>query len=75
MKKLLILPILVDRILLMLIAINFIASAVHFRYDLTEEKRYTLSKPTKQLLQNLNDQVYITVFLDRRHAGWIQEII
>ncbi len=50
-------------LLLVLLAINFIASIVHFRADLTEEKRYTLSKPTKTLLKDLDRQVDITVFL------------
>lgn len=45
------------------VAINYVASLVHFRFDLTAEKRYTLSSPTKKLLRNLNDQVVIDVFL------------
>lgn len=49
--------------LLIIVAVNFIASSVHFRADLTAEKRYTLSKPTVNLLQKLNDKVDITVFL------------
>lgn len=51
-------------LLLVLVAVNFIASVVHFRGDLTEEKRYTLSKPTTNLLRGLNRQVNIQVFLD-----------
>lgn len=50
-------------ILIALIAINFLGSQLHFRVDLTQEKRYTLSQPTKQLLKRLNDPVSITVFL------------
>lgn len=50
-------------ILIALIAINFLGSQIHFRVDLTQEKRYTLSQPTKQLLKRLNDPVSITVFL------------
>ena len=30
--------------------INFLASSFHYRFDLTKEKRYTLSTATKQLL-------------------------
>jgi ABC-2 type transport system permease protein len=45
------------------IAINYIASIVHYRVDLTSEKRYTLSAPTKRLLNKINDQVVIDVFL------------
>jgi len=50
-------------LLLVLLAVNFLASIVHVRGDLTEEKRYTLSKPTKTLLTNLNNRTDITVFL------------
>lgn len=47
-----------------LIVINFLASEIHFRFDLTQEKRYTLAAPTKKLLSNLKDPVSITVFLE-----------
>jgi ABC-2 type transport system permease protein len=45
------------------IAINYIASLIHYRIDLTSEKRYTLTRPTKNLLRNINDQVLIDVYL------------
>lgn len=45
------------------IAINYIASLFHYRIDLTSEKRYTLSTPTKNLLRSINDQVVIDVYL------------
>ena len=45
------------------IAINYIASLFHYRIDLTSEKRYTLSSPTKNLLRSINDQVVIDVYL------------
>lgn len=47
-----------------LVAINLLASQLHFRADLTKEKRYTLSPATKKLLRELPDNVNITVFLD-----------
>jgi ABC-2 type transport system permease protein len=50
-------------VLVALVLVNYIASAIHVRYDLTQEKRYTLSQPTRELLQKLNDPVLITVFL------------
>lgn len=46
-----------------LIAINLIASYFHQRFDLTQEKRYSLSKPTKNLLRNLDGPVRIEVFM------------
>ena len=51
-------------VLLALVGINMLFSLFHFRLDLTAEKRYTLSNPTKELLRKLEDKVDITVFLD-----------
>src|SRR6266700_5736423 len=51
-------------LLLILIGINYLASFIHYRLDLTQEKRFTLSKPTRNLLRTLNDKVSVTVFLD-----------
>jgi ABC-2 type transport system permease protein len=48
---------------LLILVINFIASQFHFRIDLTQEKRYTLSEPTKRLMEHLDDNVTIDVFL------------
>ncbi|MEO8582189.1 MAG: gliding motility-associated ABC transporter substrate-binding protein GldG [Flavitalea sp.] len=46
-----------------LAAVNYIASIIHYRLDLTAEKRYTLSAPTKKLLSDLTDRINIDVFL------------
>jgi gliding-associated putative ABC transporter substrate-binding component GldG len=51
-------------VLLVLAGINILFSFLHFRLDLTAEKRYTLSGPTKELLRKLDDKIDITVFLD-----------
>lgn len=50
-------------LLIFLVAVNFLASVFHFSIDLTKEKRYTLSRATKQLLNSLDDDVQIDVFL------------
>lgn len=58
-------------LLLIIAAVNFLASNFHTRFDLTKEKRYTLSKATKQLLKNLDEPVIIDVFLKGDfHAGF-----
>jgi ABC-type uncharacterized transport system involved in gliding motility auxiliary subunit len=44
-------------LLLILFSINLLASVFHSRIDLTKEKRYTLSKATKDLFGNLDGQV------------------
>jgi len=50
-------------LLLVLLGINFLASIVHSRIDLTKEKRYTLSKATRDLLLAVDDDIQIDVFL------------
>lgn len=50
-------------LLILIIAVNFVASVFHSRLDLTKEKRYTLSNASKQLLRNLDEPVMIDVFL------------
>lgn len=46
-----------------LVAINILSSLVYTRFDLTREKRYTLSRATRELVLNLDDDVQIDVFL------------
>ncbi|MGH2553940.1 MAG: DUF7088 domain-containing protein, partial [Chitinophagaceae bacterium] len=50
-------------LLVILFVINFLTSFFHSRLDLTKEKRYTISKASKELLQKLDDDVYVEVFL------------
>jgi gliding-associated putative ABC transporter substrate-binding component GldG len=50
-------------LLIVLIGLNYLASVVHTRVDLTQEKRYTLSPATKKLIKGLHDKVTVTVFL------------
>lgn len=49
--------------LLILVAVNFIANKFFLRWDLTAEKRYTLTPATKKLLSNLKQNVEIDVYL------------
>lgn len=51
-------------IFLVVILINYIISFLIFRVDLTSEGRYTLSKQTINLLENLDDQLYVKVYLE-----------
>ena len=46
------------------ILVNVIGSYVFTRFDLTSEKRYTLSLTTKEILNNLDDYVYFKVYLE-----------
>jgi gliding-associated putative ABC transporter substrate-binding component GldG len=40
------------------------ASLLRTRIDLTEDKRFTLSKPTKDILSDLKNDVFVQVYLD-----------
>lgn len=51
-------------LVLLLVVANVISSFVFTRFDLTTEKRFTLSKSTRDLVSNLNDVVYVRVYLD-----------
>jgi ABC-2 type transport system permease protein len=46
------------------VLLNVIGSFVFTRFDLTSEKRYTLSPTTKEILNGLNDYVYFKVYLE-----------
>lgn len=46
-----------------IVAVNWLASLYHGRIDFTNEKRFTLSSPTKKVLNKLDDVVKVEVFL------------
>ena len=50
--------------LVVVIGINLVSSIVYKRFDLTEEKRYTLTASTKKLLKNLDQNIEVEVYLE-----------
>ncbi len=50
-------------LLVVLLAVNILASFFHTRVDLTKEKRYTITRASRNLLIALDDNVQIDVFL------------
>jgi len=46
------------------VALNVLSGFFFTRFDLTSEKRYTLSETSKDLLENLDDVIYLKVYLD-----------
>jgi gliding-associated putative ABC transporter substrate-binding component GldG len=50
--------------LVLLVLINVLASHFFFRLDLTEEKRFSIKEQTKQILRELDDKVYVEVYLE-----------
>ncbi len=49
--------------ILLVVFLNIIANLFSFRIDLTEEKRYTIKDQTIDLLQSLDEEVYVEVYL------------
>lgn len=47
-----------------IVIINVIGNFVFKRFDLTAEKRYTISETSKEILRNLDDYVYFKVYLE-----------
>ncbi|OFY67810.1 MAG: gliding motility-associated ABC transporter substrate-binding protein GldG [Bacteroidetes bacterium RBG_13_43_22] len=47
-----------------IILLASVCSLVRVRIDLTEDKRFTLSPSTKKVLDNIENDIYIEVFLD-----------
>lgn len=50
--------------LALVVLTNLLASWYFFRIDLTEEKRFTIKEPTRDLLRSLEEDVYIEVYLE-----------
>lgn len=50
-------------VILLLAGINLLASLWHQRIDLTSEKRFTLSAPTKKMLKKLDGEVKVDILL------------
>ena len=50
--------------LAIIVVVNIIGSFIYTRFDLTSEKRYTLSDTSKEILRNLDDYVYFRIYLE-----------
>jgi ABC-2 type transport system permease protein len=51
-------------LLIGIILLNILASHTNIRYDMTSEKRYTLSKPVKIMLGSIHEPVNIDILLE-----------
>ncbi len=47
-----------------IILVAVVLSRFQFRIDLTEDKRYTLSDPTKEVLKHVDNDLFVQVYLD-----------
>lgn len=50
-------------VIAVVVGLNVLANYFFFRIDLTEEKRFTINDATRNLLKNLEDEVYVKVYL------------
>ncbi|MEO8415405.1 MAG: GldG family protein, partial [Ginsengibacter sp.] len=50
-------------VIVAIVIVNFLASAVHWRIDLTNEKRFTISSPVKKILGKLDNVATVDIFL------------
>ena len=50
--------------LLVIIVVNLISSQVYSRFDLTKDKRYTLSDAAKQTIETIDAPIIVDVFLE-----------
>lgn len=57
-----------------LVGANMIASRFHHGFDLTKEKRFTLSDATKNLLRSLEDVVVVDVYLKGKFPAGFQRL-
>jgi gliding-associated putative ABC transporter substrate-binding component GldG len=51
-------------ILIVLIALNVLSHFAFKRFDLTHDKRYTLSETTLKIIENIDSPLYVDVYLD-----------
>jgi ABC-2 type transport system permease protein len=51
-------------VILIISSVSYISSIIFTRFDLTSEKRYTLSEETLEIIKNLDDIVYFKVYLE-----------
>ena len=61
-------------ICIIIILVNIIGSMVYHRFDLTHEGRYSLSKATKKLLSEIDDYIYIEVYLEGDFPAGIERL-
>ena len=61
-------------IFIIIILINIIGSMVYHRFDLTQESRYSLSKASKKLLSEIDDYIYIEVYLEGDFPAGIERL-
>ncbi|MDR1895464.1 MAG: gliding motility-associated ABC transporter substrate-binding protein GldG [Prevotellaceae bacterium] len=47
-----------------LFLLNSLVSLLNLRIDLTEDRRYTIAEPSKKIIKNLDDIIFVRIYLD-----------
>ncbi|MCB0530099.1 MAG: Gldg family protein, partial [Saprospiraceae bacterium] len=53
---------------------NILANTFYTHLDLTEEKRFTLTRPTREMLHGLKDRIYIEVLLEGEFPAGLKRL-
>src|SRR5258708_30178881 len=61
-------------LIVLLVLVNLLAGHFHYRLDLTKEKPYTLSAPTKNLLHKLDSDVEVDFFFQWDLTAGIRQL-
>ncbi len=62
-------------VLAILVGVNFIAARNHKRFDLTENKEYSLSTATRNIVEGLERDVVVTGFFLGGSAGPVEDLL
>lgn len=62
------------KIILFIVLINFGSQFFFKRFDLTEDKRYTLSETSISILENIKEPMYVDVFLEGNFPGEFKKL-
>jgi ABC-2 type transport system permease protein len=61
-------------LLLIVVLVNIISQSIYTRLDLTKEKRYTLAKATTTLLRDVDDVIYVQVYLEGKFPAGFKRL-
>jgi len=60
--------------IILLVLINLLGSYINFNYDLTAEKRHTISDISEEILLNLDDIIYVKIFLKGEYPSGFKRL-
>ena len=60
--------------IIVLIALNLIGSRIFKRFDLTQDKRYTLSQTSLDIIKNAGEPLFVDIYLDGQFPGEFKKL-